>query len=128
MRKLLLVALVLSGCAIQPVSTKLTNGLQGLVGQPIDSAVAVLGYPDDKREIVNRRIYIWARQGNGVVMPVVVPGGWFAVSGQGVCVIQLAVVRNTNTNIEYISGYQWNGNNMGCRGYANQVGGRGLTW
>ena len=60
---LLLAVISLSGC----VGQHMDEGLSNLVGQNISVAVARLGYPDSKREMMGDTIYVWGRSQNSVM-------------------------------------------------------------
>ena len=117
-------ALLLVGCA----SSQLNNGLHSLLGQRIEAARAHLGNPDGRREIMGDTIYIWSTNraaitpfvdtptttgmvGNMPVHGTTSPVSFVPVQAQ--CTIQIAV-----SAYGIIKQYQWQGNEMGCRGYA----------
>lgn len=52
-----LVAVVLTGCA---TFKNMDAGLGSLVGQPVDMAIARLGYPTSETTIADRKVYIWS--------------------------------------------------------------------
>lgn len=56
-RKLLILVLFLSGCAL----FNMENNLRALEGQPIEQAFVVLGFPDGHFKIRNMDVYIWGR-------------------------------------------------------------------
>lgn len=49
---------VLTGCA----STHLNKGLQELIGKDIETAVSVLGYPNEEQKYGDESIYIWSKK------------------------------------------------------------------
>lgn len=53
---LLYAAAVLAGCAGQMIQ----QGMTGLVGQPLNAAIAKLGVPTEERTIANMKVYIWS--------------------------------------------------------------------
>ena len=115
---------IFAGCATQQLDT----GLKGLIGHPVNEAVARLGYPDNQREILGDRLYVWSTS-HTALMPHMNTStttgsvGGMPVYGQttgmtmapvnAYCLIQLAV---TDTGI--IKSYQWQGNPIGCQMYA----------
>lgn len=121
----LLLALLTSACATR----HLTQGLQGLVGQNIQAAVARLGYPNGQREIMGDTIYVWSINRN-VVLPMTntttssgVVGGtpyYGTTSSPGFMPMQLAcTVQIATTPDGTIKSFQWEGNEAGCRRYAS---------
>jgi hypothetical protein len=120
-------AVLLTGC----VGQRLEKGLNSLLGQPATVAVARLGYPDGEREIMGDKIYIWSTSHQaalpvtntstttGSVGGVPVYGqttgtAWVPVTAR--CTIQLAV--DASGQIKH---YQYQGNPMGCSGYARML-------
>lgn len=109
-RFLMIAAVVcLAGCATQ----QLNNGLQKVVGQPIDVLVSDWGYPSAQREIMGHTLYIWSNDGGVMAVPMY-GGGMFA--GRLTCTVQVAVNAD-----KIITGYQWNGNEGGCAPFARRI-------
>jgi len=110
MRYLIIVMVTcLVGCATQ----ELNEGLQQVVGQPIDVLVNDWGYPSEQREIMGQTLYVWTND-NGVMAMPTYGGGAYAA--RLTCTIQVAV---NDKNI--ITSYQWSGNNGGCGSFANRI-------
>lgn len=107
---LLLVAIIsVAGCATQ----ELNDGLQAVVGQPIDVLVSDWGYPSEQHEIMGHTVYIWHNQ-NGVMAVPLYGGGAYAAPLE--CTVQVVV---NDSNI--ITQYQWSGNNGGCAPFADRI-------
>lgn len=111
MRKvvILLLALVLTGCATQ----RLNSGLQKVIGERVDVLVNAWGYPAGQREMMGHKLYIWSND-NGVMAVPLYGGG--VVAGRLTCTIQVAV-----NDSDVITSYQWNGNNGGCAAFARRL-------
>jgi hypothetical protein len=124
---LVIAAVGVSGC----VSQRMNEGLGNLAGQDIGAAVSRLGYPDSKREILGKTIYIWSTSRNEV-LPVTTTNTTTAFVGN-------VPVYGTTTNTEFVpanfnctiqlatnsSGtivhWQWSGNMGGCAQYARAL-------
>jgi hypothetical protein len=118
---------LIAGCATQ----QLDRDLKGLLGQPIQSAVDRLGYPDGEREIMGDKIYVWSTNHNAVMLVPTTTTTTGAVGSTPYtgtttsmhmmpvayqCVVQLAV--NPDGTIKR---YQWQGNQGGCAQYARML-------
>lgn len=116
-QRFLVSKLVLLGAVIACVSacatTELNDGLQAVLGKPIDVLVSDWGYPSDQREIMGHTIYIWNNQAGVMAMPMY-GGGAYAAPLE--CTVQVMVDSN---NI--ITHYQWSGNNGGCKAFADRI-------
>lgn len=55
------IVVLLSGCAAQQVE----KGLQAMVGQPVQTAFNILGYPESKQSFGNDEVYVWTHQRSG---------------------------------------------------------------
>lgn len=126
-----ILAIAISGCAFKI----LDEGLPRLVGQPIDSAINVLGLPNSKMEIAGHTVYIWNSQRSGAV-PIYNTNTAYTSGTVGTtpvygttttnsvnyvpvsyqCEIKLSV---DNQNI--ITRWEYYGNQGGCQRYANGV-------
>ncbi len=119
------IAVTLAGCATQ----ELNAGLKGLMGQPISAAVDRLGFPDGKRHMMGETIYIWSTNYSSVMaVPqyTTTTGAvgnvpyYSTTSSIGLmrttadCTVELAV-----NSEKIITWYKWQGNQYGCRQYAN---------
>lgn len=110
MRAFVILSLLsLVGCATQ----RLNDGLQRIVGQPVDVLVGYWGYPVAQREIMGRKLYIWSNDGGAMAVPVY-GGGVFAARLH--CEVQVAVNRS-----DIVMSYQWSGNNGGCSAFARRL-------
>lgn len=122
------VAATLTGCV---TFGDLDRGLQSLVGQPLDRAVDVLGYPTTQLQVAGDTVYVWSvdRRGtllmpqtttmNGYVGTTPVGGSattMQAVPMHGDCTIKLGVGADN-----VVKRYDWEGNHMGCDSYAMRV-------
>lgn len=99
----------LAGCATQ----KLNNGLQAMIGQPVQILVNEWGYPDSQREIMGATLYVWSNEGGAMAVPLY-GGGVFAA--RLTCTVQVAVDK-----AGIITSYQWSGNNGGCAPLARRL-------
>lgn len=120
-------SLTLTGC----MTARMNDGLNTMLGKPISYAVGRLGYPDGQREMMGDTLYVWSTN-HQAVLPVynassttgTVGGTPFygttssmgLMRAQAYCTIQIAV-----TPQGLIKTYQWNGNPIGCRGYASAL-------
>lgn len=124
---LVIIAIDLTGC----VEQHMNEGLRALVGQDIQMAVNRLGYPDGKREILGKTIYVWSASHSAVLPMASTSTTYGQIGGVPVygtstnmnfvpanfnCTIQLAV--GSNNTIET---WQWSGNMGGCQPYARAL-------
>jgi hypothetical protein len=127
-----LIAVILAGAALAGcVFQNMDDGLKALIGQDVHVAVARLGYPTDKREMLGDTIYIWStaqtvtgtmpvtstttgRVGNVPVQSTTT--NFVPTANTYACAIQMAV-----DSSERIKSYQWQGNIGGCQGYARNL-------
>ena len=130
MRKLIVLvvtAIGLSGCVAQ----HLNEGLSKLTGQNIETAVATLGYPDGKREIMGKTIYIWHTSQN-TIMPMTTFNNTYGTVGNtpvyGTSTGTEFVPANLNCTIELVTNasdtiisWKWSGNMGGCQSYASSL-------
>jgi hypothetical protein len=116
MRRIVVIVLVtfgLTGCVPQ----RMNDGMQSLVGQNIQAAVAKLGYPDTQRTMLGDTIYIWSTSSQGGALAVAMSPTMSAVVPLNFnCTIQIAT-----TSDGTIKQAQWSGNADGCRGYASAL-------
>ena len=130
MRKLLAVAATLSLVGCTTFST-METGLQALVGQPFDAAVARLGYPSGQMQVGGDTVYGWGRSfmmnmpqyqtstTTGYVGSTPysgTTGTWGSVAMQYQCDIKIAVGPDN-----VIKSYQYVGNIGGCGAYASAL-------
>lgn len=104
-----LAALLLVGCA----TAQLNTGLKNLMGAPVSTLVSAWGYPENEREIMGHKIYIWSNDGGVMAVPLY-GGGAFAARLN--CTVQVSVDSH-----DVITSYQWNGNNGGCANFARRI-------
>lgn len=122
-----LLALALAACATR----QLNEGLKGLMGQNIQTAVSRLGYPDGQRTMMGNTIYIWSGSHSAAIPLMTTSSTSGMVGGTPVygtttntnwvpvnynCTIQIATDSDG-----VIKSYQWSGNEGGCRQYANAI-------
>ena len=129
--RLVLLSALLSSCALQT----LKEGLPYLVGQPIESAVNVLGLPNTKMEMAGYTIYEWSNQysstipitqanttytsGNAGTTPVY--GTTTSYSTNYVLVNNRCRIKLAVSEDDIIQRWEYFGNQGGCQYYANGV-------
>lgn len=110
---------------------QMNDGLASLQGQPLDSAIRVLGYPSGEQTIAGRRLVVWSSQSTGMMyMPqtattrgnVYAPGAYASyrqttnyatmVPMHNQCKITMEVDAS-----DIITGYNYDGNMGGCSRY-----------
>ncbi|MFI4985894.1 MAG: hypothetical protein ACHQF3_00475 [Alphaproteobacteria bacterium] len=123
----LITVLCLTGCVAQNIN----DGLNGLMGQNIQAAVARLGYPDAQRTMLGDTIYVWSSNHSAALpvtstnttvgtvgtMPVygtTTSTEWVPVNYN--CTIQIAT--DADGTMKH---YQWSGNMGGCASYARAL-------
>ncbi len=115
------------------------SGLNQFKGQPVNSLIEVLGFPDDERSIAGRRIIIWNTNENFTIQtPITSYGsGTLNTFGQGGYAYGNYQSRTTSyvpTNVNYnctllveinrknrILGHSIEGNIGGCERYASAL-------
>lgn len=107
----------LSGCA---TNDRLDAGLSGLVGQPVDAAIARLGEPDMREPAEATTRYIWSHE--GVAEQTDISAVWLdGYGGRDVrgprheCTIEIITDRD-----DEIVRYLWDGDLTGCAHYARR--------
>lgn len=125
-------AATLTGCV---TFGQMNQGLSLLVGQPLDTAVDVLGYPSGERTIAGRHLVQWGRSSQGF-MPVTntaqsfgtvaANGRWGTYSGTTTSTSYVPISYNCSITVQVdmtdrISGYQYNGNLGGCEPYIKRL-------
>ena len=142
-----LAALLVAGCASQQVE----KGLQAMVGQPIQAAFGILGYPEGKQSFGNDDVYIWSHERTGgMLMPQVATtyqtyGSQSLYGTVGRTPVYANVSPQTVTsstlynqyvpmNAQFriklgadaksgiIKNWQWEGNEMGAQAFAGALG------
>lgn len=124
---LVIAALSVGGC----VSQHMNDGLQGLMGQDINAAVARLRYPDGQRTMLGDTIYIWSSNHKAALPLTTMNATTGSVGNVPIygtttnttfvpmefsCTIQIATDGKGR-----IKSYQWSGNLEGCRPYADAL-------
>lgn len=127
---ILATTLALSACATtsQQASADLEDGLDAMVGKPIEVAVARLGEPIASVPTGSEKVYGWGYGFNRTEFTNAAPGWVDAASSQGgvfpapratvhdSCVIRMVVGADG-----LIRGWDRQGNNRGCRTYAERL-------
>jgi hypothetical protein len=91
---------------------QIRDGLNPLLGQPIQAAIDRLGYPSEQRQILGDTVYVWSNQ----------PGSVAYVSGNVAFASPLWCEIQIGTNPDgTIKRWQSRGNNGGCMAYANAL-------
>lgn len=122
---------ILSGCAF----STLDKGLPLLLGEPIERAVDVLGFPNSSMDMAGYKIYVWDNRYNSTI-PIVTTNTATTTGSVGTIPVY-GTTMSTNTNFvpvtyqcqiklsvdEYgkISRWEYSGNQGGCRYYANGI-------
>ena len=105
---MILVVLILTGCASQTLNSKLPL----LVGKDIDYAIGILGKPTVTTEFGHLQIVEWNFNHTGDI----IQSGLVAISGnKDKCSIKLRVRKNI------IQDWDWDGNEKGCKFYSTSV-------
>lgn len=52
---LIAISMFATGCATQ----RLTKGMDSLMGQPVNSLIEKIGFPNEEKIIANRKVYVW---------------------------------------------------------------------
>lgn len=124
---ILLLVSVLVSCAHRTMK----QGLPNLVGEDIETAFQVLGYPSGKQQFGDQTVYVWAidRQQTTVVPQTSTTTGMVGdtpVYGQTTS--YQAVPMNAQCTIKLAAGpsgtiqnWEYQGNAAGCRPYANRL-------
>ena len=107
------VALIAAGALTGCVSTRMNDGLNYLIGKPVQFVINRFGYPDSQREIMGHTLYEWSNEGGAMAVPLY-GGGVFAARLQ--CHVEVAVDSRL-----IVTSYQWSGNNAGCAAFANRL-------
>ena len=124
--KIAVVAVVslISGC----VTAQLNNGLQKLLGHPIQEVIDHMGYPDGEREIMGDKIYVWSTN-HQAFMPMMntatttgsVGGTPYYGTTNSMAMVPVAAqctVQIATDSGGLIKRYQFFGNQIGCARYA----------
>ena len=127
------IAVLLAGCS-GPI---LERNLNSAMGQHVDVLIASIGLPDSETNVAGRRILIWANQ-QAVITPIytsayttgyVGPRPFTATGGATTFVpttssCQLRVGIDSANRINH---WDFNGNEAGCRRYANALAQRPIA-
>jgi hypothetical protein len=121
---MLIAALLIGGCV---TTESIIAPLRAMKGQSIQVAVAKLGYPAEKREMLGDSIYVWSTNRQALlIMPTTTLGAvgrvgysqtsYGATPAQLYCTIQIAT-----DAADVIKRVQFEGNQGGCRMYAREL-------
>lgn len=127
MRKLIAVTsvLALAGCATWG---QMNDGLNGLLGQPINVAISKIGYPATEQTIAGSKLYRWgvSRQSIDYMPTTTTTNGYIGV-GSGLTPYSATTMGGTFIPVNYtcqitlavdareiITHYEYNGNLGGC--------------
>lgn len=55
----IIISALLTGLLSSCASTRVTDGLNALMGYPIETAFNVMGYPDAQMDVGSEKVYIW---------------------------------------------------------------------
>lgn len=124
--------LSLTGCATWE---QLDEGLDKLVGRPLDVAISKLGYPATEQTIAGRKLYRWGNSSQGVAyMPST--STTYATLGVGARAVPYAATTDSGSyipvnyacnltlatnNAGIVISYQYEGNMGGCKRYINAL-------
>lgn len=110
MKKLVLIAAcALGGCTALDgpnAHTILGAELPKFEGQPVDVAVKKLGFPNDERTIMGKKVYVWFTSR-------------FGTNRRLTCEVRLIVDAK-----DVVRDFDWDGNNGACEYYAGLLTGR----
>lgn len=121
------VSLLMAGCA----GPQIEAGMNQLMGQPVASLIAVLGYPDAEGSVAGRKVYVWSNQSQEtLILPETNYTTGF-VAGQPVTLQNTQFVP-TNLNFscriraivndqDIIESWDYRGNQGGCAPYARRL-------
>ena len=122
-----MIMIALTGC----ISTRMEDGLKGLLGQDIHAATARLGYPDGERDIMGDHVYVWSTDHQGAMyLPTVqtttgqvggVPYSQNTYGGALVPMHAYCIIQLGTTPEGMIKTWQYHGNPAGCAGYAREL-------
>lgn len=119
-------ALTLLCLACSPLPD-IERGMNGLVGKPIDAAVAKLGRPQDQRPNMGETSYIWSTSyeamgitptyTSGAIGSAPVVGASYTIgpAGQADCTLRVFA------KADVITGWDVDGNARACRRYAESL-------
>lgn len=126
-------AAALSGCATWG---QMDDGLRGLVGQPIDAAVAKLGYPNGEQNIAGMKLVVWSSSSSGVMMLPQTARNYGTVNTSRAGFANYSSTTTYSAPVPYnysceikvrvdersiIQGYDYSGNLGGCSRYINAL-------
>lgn len=110
---------------------QMDDGLTSLQGQPLDTAVRILGYPSGEQTIAGRRLVVWSSQSTGMMyMPqtattygTAYTAGGYANYNQTTNYATMVPLNNQCKitmevdGSDIITGYNYDGNMGGCSRY-----------
>ena len=121
------VSLLMTGCAGQQIEA----GMNQLVGQPVASLIAVLGYPDAEGSVAGRKVYVW---GNQSQQTLILPETNYTTAFVGGQPVTLQNTQFVPTNLNFscriraivndqdiIEAWDYRGNQGGCAPYARRL-------
>lgn len=114
---------------------QMNDGLAALQGQPLDSAIRVLGYPSGEQTIAGRRLVVWSSQSTGMMyMPqtattygnVYAPSGFASYNQTTSYGTMVPLHHQCKITMEVdaantITGYSYDGNMGGCSRYIKSL-------
>ncbi len=134
MRKIapLAAAAVLVGCATWG---QMNEGLQGLLGQPIEVAINKIGYPTSEQTLAGRKLYRWGSSSQQMAyLPTTTTTTGSFGAGSGFAPYSATTTGGTFVPVNYncqitlavdaketIIHYEYNGNLGGCERYINAL-------
>lgn len=111
--------------------TYMKEGLPHLVGQDVEKAFSVLGYPEAKQKFGTKTVYIWAinEQSSMVIPQTNTTSGWVgntyyygqSTSYQAVPVNASCTIKLAADDANRIQSWEYRGNQAGCQTYARSL-------
>ena len=123
-----LIVCLLSSCA----STRVTDGLNALMGYPIETAFNIMGYPDAQIDVGSEKVYIWKTSSSSTYYTTQTSYnsghvGNNAYSGTSTYTVPNTI--NSHAEIKIIAdstgriiNWDWYGNEYGLERYAGRLG------
>ena len=127
------IALVLAGCS----GPLFERNMNAALGQHVDVVIASIGLPDSETNVAGRRVLVWANQQAGItpVYTSAYTAGYvgprpFSATGGATTFMPTAHTCQLRVGIDdtnRITHWDLNGNEAGCRRYANALAQRPIT-
>lgn len=128
----LITSLALTGCVTW---SQFDDGLNALVGQPINAAIAKIGYPNTEQIIAGQKVYRWGTSSQGLIsMPSQTTTIGSVGTGLGYRPYTATTYGSTMVPVSYqctltivadeqevIRNYGYDGNLGGCERYINAL-------